>query len=95
MALYMIAVVNVHDVEKYGAYEQGGMASLAEYGVETLAYGAPRIVEGRSPGERAVILKFKDQANFDAWLTSSTYQAVRPLRLENAETPFIMTLEGV
>ena len=95
MALYMIAVVNIQDAESYRAYEQGAIPTLEGYGVEVLAYGVPRGIEGKVPAQRAALLKFKDQETFDRWYASPAYQAVKQIRIEHAESPFIITLEGL
>ena len=95
MSVYMIGAVTVNNLENYAPYIEGAFASVAKYGVEPLAYGEPRIIEGDAPSERIVMLKFKDNAAFEEWYNSQEYQSVRSVRLANAATPFIFTIDGL
>lgn len=96
MSLYLIAGVNKHDPKTYDEYVRRAMPSLEEHHVEALAISdAPQPVEGSSPYGRYVLLKFRDRAHFETWYHSPAYQAALPLRLAAAETPFIVTVEGL
>jgi uncharacterized protein (DUF1330 family) len=95
MSLYMIAAINVRDAEQYMLYRKGGSASLGIHGVEVLAAGVPKHVEGILPAKLSVILKFRDQEHFEKWYASPEYQTAVPIRQASADTPFIFTLEGV
>jgi len=42
-----------------------------------------------------VLLKFPDQAAFEAWYESPEYKAVKPIRHATAETGFIISFDGL
>lgn len=96
MSVYMLAAINVRDEAGYQPYVQQAIGSLQAHGVEVLAVtNEPRTHEGNNPWSRYVLLKFADQAAFDAWYTSPEYKAAKPIRQATAETGFIITLDGV
>lgn len=96
MSVYMLAAINVRDAAAYAPYVEGAIASLGKYGVEVLAASdAPRTHEGHNPWSRYVLLKFPDQAAFQAWYESPEYKAVKPIRQATAETGFIISFDGL
>lgn len=53
------------------------------------------VLEGTAPGQRIVLLRFKDREALDAWYNSPEYQGVIPIRQANADTAFIVAFEGL
>ena len=96
MSVYMLATIKVHDEAAYRPYVEQSMAGLAAFGAEVLAAtNNPTIHEGETPYTRFVLLKFPDQAAFDAWYQSPAYVAVKSIRLATADTGMLVTFEGL
>lgn len=77
MSAYVVALVTVSDREKYAAYERRFMTVLAPHGGEVLAVeDAPRVLEGRWPAGRTVLLRFPDEAAARRWYDSPAYQEI-------------------
>lgn len=98
MSLLMIAAVTIHDdpeaQKRYEGYVAGGVLSLGIHDAEVLAScEAPRLVEGTLPGQKIVVIRFRDQAHFDAWYNSPEYQNVLPIRKSDADTSFVLVAE--
>lgn len=95
MSIYLMVGMNVKDREVFAEYVRKAMVSLQKYDVEALVGSdSPVAPEGKSPFGRYVVLKFRDQAAFDAWYQSPEYQEAIPLRRAAAETGFFVTVEG-
>ena len=95
MSVYLIAGINIRDKERYGEYVRRALATLDKHEVEVLAVSdEPVSHEGTNPFRRYVLLKFADQAAFDAWYRSPEYQAAAPIRHSTAETGFFVTVES-
>lgn len=96
MSVFLLAAVDRKNLEAYQAYEDGGVASVAKYGIEPLAISDDiHTIEGKAPASRIVLLRFKDQETLDAWYNSPEYQGVLPIRLANADTPFVVSFAGL
>lgn len=98
MSLLMIAAVTIHDdahaQKRYENYVAGGVVSLGKYDAEVLASDeAPALVEGALPGQKIVVIRFRDRAHFDEWYNSPEYQDVLPIRKTDAETAFVLVAE--
>ena len=82
MTVYAVALLNIHDRERYGAYEAGFMEVFTKYQGTMLAVDeAPVTIEGEWPHTRTVIVEFPDKSAFDAWYKSDAYQALLQHRL--------------
>jgi uncharacterized protein (DUF1330 family) len=96
MAVFLLAAVDRKNPERYQAYEEGAFASVVKYGVQPLAVSDNiRVLEGTAPAGRIVLLKFETQEALDAWYNSPEYQGVIPIRQAHADTPFVVTFEGL
>jgi uncharacterized protein (DUF1330 family) len=97
MSLYFIGSMDRLNLELYGKYELDAFKSLEMYdGVEALAVcDDPKLVEGVLPGKRVVLFKIRDQATFDKWYNSPEYQAAKALRLQSADTKFLLTVDAL
>jgi uncharacterized protein (DUF1330 family) len=95
MSYYLIGAITVNDLAKYTPYLEGTAVTQEKFGFEGLAFGSPDLIEGTSPAQRIVLLKFKDKDAFDAWYNSSDYQSLIPIRKKNADTHFLIGMLGV
>ena len=95
MAVYMIGALDVHDVEKFKKYSEGAARTSRANGAEVLAVGTPLAHEGCAPASTMALLKFPDQAAFDAWYNSAEYLEVKPLRFESGTSRIFVTLQGL
>ncbi|MDX3094844.1 DUF1330 domain-containing protein [Streptomyces sp. ME01-24h] len=64
-------------------------ATVAPYGGKWLAQGDVDVVEGAWPGA-VVLMEFPDRAAADRWYNSPEYQAILPLRTNNAISDIIL-----
>ena len=79
MTVYAIALLNIADRERYGAYQSGFMEIFfSRYSGKLLAVDeAPTVKEGDWPCSRTVLVEFPDAEAFHAWFNSAEYQAHR------------------
>lgn len=76
MPAYIVAMVRIHDAEKFTQYSRS-IAGLSErFGGESLARGkVSEILEGSGePGERVVVSRYPDLASARAYLASPEYR---------------------
>jgi uncharacterized protein (DUF1330 family) len=64
-------------------------ATVAPYGGTWLAQGEADSIEGTWPGT-VVLMEFPDRAAADAWHSSPEYQAILPLRVNNAISDIVL-----
>ena len=77
MTVYCIALLNIADRERYGAYARGFMEIFSQHSGKLLAVDeTPTIKEGDWPHTRTVLIEFPDADAFDAWFNSPAYQAL-------------------
>jgi uncharacterized protein (DUF1330 family) len=96
MAIYLVAAIDRKDLTTYARYEAEGLESIKKYEVEALAVcDAPELLEGTLPGNRIVLLKFKDRASLERWYRSPEYQKAVPLRHVSGETNFFVAFDGM
>lgn len=77
MTVYAIALLNIHDRERYGAYVSGFMEIFSLHSGKLLAVDEePTVKEGDWPYTRTVLIEFPDAHAFDAWFNSPEYQAL-------------------
>jgi uncharacterized protein (DUF1330 family) len=55
--------------------------------------GQPDVLEGTSPGT-LIVIEFPDRAAAEQWYASSDYQAILPLRTDNADGT-VFLIDGV
>jgi uncharacterized protein (DUF1330 family) len=95
VAGYVIAIVDVTDVEGYQAYSRQVPATIAKYGGRYLVRGGKmELREGEWPGPRTVILEFPSLERALEWYDSPEYQPLRPIRQANSSAR-IAFFEGV
>jgi len=82
MAVYAIAVLRIHDRERYDRYARAFMPVLQQYGGRVLAADdAPEVLEGELAVDRVVMLRFDDREALDTWARSPEYTEIARDRL--------------
>ena len=77
MTVYAIALLNIADRERYGAYVSGFMEIFSRHSGKLLAVDEePTVKEGDWPYTRTVLIEFPTAEAFDAWFNSQEYQAL-------------------
>jgi len=95
MTAYAIATLQIHDRERYGAYEAGFMQAFEGYGAKILCVNeAPQAVEGTWDFSRTVIIEFPDRETANRWYSSDAYQAIVGHR-QAASDGSIVFLDGL
>ena len=95
MSVYAIALVNIGNRDEYAKYVAGFMDVLAQHKGECLSVDdSPRIVEGRWPHSRTVLLKFPNEESFGEWYNSDAYQDLARHRF-NASTADFVVITGL
>ena len=95
MAAYLLAQVEVHDMEQYRKYTAQTPALIEKYGGRFLARGGEVVtLEGDAPASRLVLIEFPSLKTVQDFYNSEAYQEVKQLRLP-ASTASFLALEGV
>jgi uncharacterized protein (DUF1330 family) len=96
MSAYVIVGVDVAEPEAYGEYTRQVPATLEPYdGRFVVRGGAFEVLEGAWPAPRTVVIVFPSVEQAKAWHDSAAYQAILPIRQQNAQTHFMVVVEGV
>ena len=96
MAAYLLAAISIDNAEAYVEYVERGMAAAEKNPVKVLAIDdAPRLMEGTLPAKRFVLMEFADDAALQAFYHSEEYQSAIPIRQANAETSFLVSIDGL
>ena len=94
MAAYMVARLDVSNLEEFVKYASQTVEMAAKYGGRYLAKGgAHEYIEGDGPS-RIVIVEFDTMDAARRWFGSEEYQAIAPIRRANA-TGDIVLVEGL
>jgi uncharacterized protein (DUF1330 family) len=95
MPAYVIAQMQVHDVERYREYARLVGPSIAPFGGRFLvASDEADVLEGEQPFPRTVIGEFPTLEQARAWYRSPAYDAIRPLR-QAASRGAVFIVEGL
>lgn len=95
MAAYLIAMVSVHDKDKYQRYMALASQASEEHGGKYLVRGGDKdVTEGGFPGDRVVVVEFESREKAHELYNSATYQAGKKER-EGAADFNMMIVEGV
>lgn len=95
MAAYVIADVEVSDVEGYEEYRTGVEAILQPYGGRFLIRGGPvETLEGDWTPQRYVTIEFPSMEQAKRWYDSPEYQAILPIRKRCARSR-VLLVDGV
>ena len=95
MAAYMIARVEVTDLEKFKQYSAAAGLVTQKYGGKYLARGGELagLENFTDADKRLVIIEFSDMDTANAWYNSEEYQEAKKLR-EGAATGNFLIVDG-
>lgn len=94
MTAYLVARVDVHDMEQYKQYTALSPAAIAAFGGEFIVRGgATDTLEGPEETRRMVIVRFPSMAEARACYDSEQYQAAKAKRIGAATAQFVV-VEG-
>jgi len=83
MSSYFIALINIHDPQRYEQYLAGFDQVFEKYNGKVIAVeDNPRTLEGKWPAERTVVIHFQDDSELRKWYDSDEYQALAEYRRE-------------
>ncbi len=92
---YLVAEVEVTDVEAYKPYIPKAAEIVAKHGGQYLARGGKtESLEGAAPASRIAIVQFPSMAELKKFYTSPEYQEVAPIRQKASKSRFF-GVEGV
>jgi uncharacterized protein (DUF1330 family) len=95
MAAYLIAQVDLHDVDGYEDYRRQVPAVIAAYGGRYLVRGGePEPLEGEWTARRNVVLEFPTMEALKTFWDSPEYRPLRDLR-ERCARSRIVAIPGV
>lgn len=95
MAAYLVADVEVTDVQAYQEYRDRVPAVIAAHGGRYLVRGgAVERLEGAATLHRFVVLEFPDMAKLRSFYESPEYQTLIPLRQKGSRAS-LFAVEGV
>jgi uncharacterized protein (DUF1330 family) len=84
MATYLIAVIDVKDVQRYDAeYVAGVQPLIQKHGGRLLVVAESMdVMEGQWPPGRTIVIEFPDAESARAWYSDPDYQPLLKLRLD-------------
>ena len=92
---YVIANVDVQDPVRYADYVKLTPATVAPFGGRFIVRGGrAEKLEGDTPANRIVVLKFDDYEKARAWYDSANYREAKAVR-QSASTASLILVEGV
>lgn len=91
MTAYLIAQIDVRDMEKYLDYARRAGPVVAAYGGRFLAKAGKTVaLEGPAPRQRNVIIEFPDLDTAERYYRSADYQAAKVFRDGGADAQFFL-----
>jgi uncharacterized protein (DUF1330 family) len=91
---YLIAQITVTNPAGYALYQAQVPQIIEDFGGRYLVRGGHATqVEGRSQGERNVVLEFPSRSKAEAWYASDAYQAIIHHR-QNNSTGDLLFVDG-
>jgi uncharacterized protein (DUF1330 family) len=91
---YIIAQVDVQDVQAYEAYRSRTADIIAQYGGRFLVRGGEvEVLEGAQHRNRLVVLEFPSRAAARTFYESPEYQAIIPLRTRASDADLLLAEE--
>lgn len=83
MSAYLIALINIHDPERYEQYLAGFDEVFEKNDGQVLTVeDNPRVLEGEWPADRTVLIRFPDERALRSWFDSAEYQELARHRRE-------------
>jgi len=84
---YVVAEINVKDLEGYRAYTAAAFPIIQHYGGTFLTRGGKTVpVEGAAPGERVMIIEFASLEQAKNFEYSKDYTDIAPLRQRTSDS---------
>lgn len=81
MAAYVVNEIVVTEPARFQTYADQVPAILAKYGGQyVIRGGAPERVDGPTPPDKLVVLRFENRESARAWRNSPEYLAILPIR---------------
>ncbi len=81
MSSYFVALINIHDPDRYEDYLDGFDAVFERYQGEVVAVeDQPRVLEGSWPAGRTVLIRFPSDDDLLRWYRSPEYQELATIR---------------
>jgi uncharacterized protein (DUF1330 family) len=75
MSSYFVALIDIHDPQRYDEYLAGYDEIFARYKGQVIAVeDNPRALEGKWPAGRTVLIRFPDDRELRRWYESPEYQ---------------------
>ena len=94
MPAYVIAQIEVTDVEQFRKYLQENPRTIALYGGRYVVRGGEIVtLEGAAPANRLVVIEFPSLEKAKEWYNSPEYQKVKVLR-DGAAHGSIIAVQG-
>lgn len=94
MAAYVVALVTIHDMERFKQYGAGVREILARHGGKPLANEDPaEVLEGEPGHSRVVLIEFPNKEAARAWEHDPDYQALSVHRHAAANSLFYLVGE--
>jgi uncharacterized protein (DUF1330 family) len=85
-AAYVVGHITVKDEALWAQYRAAVPATLAPWAAELVFRGQRAAqLDGSSPHDDIVVIRFPDLAALESWFASPAYQALIPLRQQAAE----------
>ena len=83
MSSYFIALINIHDPARYEQYLAGFDEVFEKFQGEVIAVeDNPRVLEGKWPAGRTVLIRFPNDQAVRTWYESPEYQQLARHRQE-------------
>ena len=83
MSSYFIALINIHDPARYEKYLAGFDEVFEKYEGEVISVeDNPRVLEGKWPAGRTVLIRFPNDQALRKWYESNEYQKLARHRQE-------------
>jgi len=92
---YVVAEVDVKDLEAYREYVAAAFPVIQKYGGRFLTRGGTTVaVEGRPPAQRVMIIEFSSLEQAKTFEYSKEYTDIAPLRQKSSDSRLFL-VEGV
>jgi uncharacterized protein (DUF1330 family) len=94
MSSYFIALIDIHNPQRYEKYLAGFNTVFDKYNGKVIAVeDNPRVLEGKWPARRTVMIKFPNDSDLRKWYESDEYQLIAQHR-RNASIAHISIVTG-
>jgi uncharacterized protein (DUF1330 family) len=95
MAAYVMAHIEISDMETFRHYQRGAGAAITAAGGKVLAAGPLETLEGEAPGRYGVLLEFSSVKAASDFYDGDTYRTLIPVRQAAAPRTVITVVPGL